>query len=61
MAVVELADVLGISRSATWALVDELVTLGVVGRDVGGYDRRLRLVSLQAAAARLSTVGGSRS
>jgi len=59
MAVFELADVLEVSRSVASTAVEELVQLGVVERRIDSHDRRRRIVSLRAAAARLP--GGWRS
>ena len=59
MAVFELADALGVSRSVASTAVEELVQLGVVERRLDRHDRRRRIVSLRAAAARLPADGGS--
>lgn len=59
MAVFELADALGVSRSVASTAVEELVQLGVVERRIDRHDRRRRIVSLRAAAARLPLGSGS--
>ena len=59
MAVFELAEALGVSRSVASTAVEELVQLGIVERRTDRRDRRRRIVSLRAAAARVPGGGGS--